>query len=273
MRLFQSSEGAEGTHLYIHVVLSGAEINGYYRDLSDDESLELFAVEDCRLSVERVLQIINSATRRGIFDAQCWEKFKILTNAQMQEMYIEATKARRKKGTKVTIRQELLLIDLTEFKSESGGDNIIIDGIVPENNSEVPEIKEDVPETNPQKKGKEKKENDSTGMNTPVIYSDFYDNQISINAGKPMIDKYAEFVKFIFGEGGTKKFSNVLSLRDQISYDNYVSLKETEANQKQAGSPRTLKTVIESMENRKGLAKDYLCAYLTANNWLKYDKK
>lgn len=116
-----------------------------------------------------------------------------------------------------------------------------------------------------------KKEENSTGH--PWLFSNkgFFDRQLKNNEGKPELDKYLKLVEFLHekDDDGDYKFKNVLSLPKQISFKDYLTLKATEREYKL----RSLKEVLESMENRKDLAKDYSNVFLTANGWLKMEFK
>ncbi len=121
------------------------------------------------------------------------------------------------------------------------------------------------------KKSKVKKsKEDSTHTNSLFSHEGFFDRQIENNAGRPEIAKYQKLVEFLHGkdEDGKTKFSNVLSLPKQISYADYLKLKEVES-----GTSRTLSEVLNDMENKVDLKKKYENVYLTANNWLKNEFK
>jgi hypothetical protein len=110
---------------------------------------------------------------------------------------------------------------------------------------------------------------------TPPVFKfsnrGFFDRQLKANEGKPELDKYRKLVEFLheLDEDGEYKFKNVLSLAKQISFKDYLGLKATE---KEHGL-RNLKEVLEAMENKKDLNKDYKNVYLTANAWLKNEFK
>jgi hypothetical protein len=114
--------------------------------------------------------------------------------------------------------------------------------------------------------------NNSTPPPKPVYkfsHNGFFDRQLSANAGQPELDKYQKLVEFLHAkdEEGEYVFSNVLAIKKQISFKDYLTLKETE----KAYKHRSLKEVLESMENKAGVEKKYKNVFLTANNWLKND--
>jgi hypothetical protein len=102
-------------------------------------------------------------------------------------------------------------------------------------------------------------------------HNGFFDRQLEKHAGEPELDRYQKLVEFLHekDEEGKLKFENVLALKKQISFLDYKQLKATESEYNQ----RTLKAVLESMENTEGLTKKYKNVYLTANNWLQTEFK
>jgi hypothetical protein len=116
-----------------------------------------------------------------------------------------------------------------------------------------------------------KNDNSSTPAEWKFSNKGFFDRQLTANEGKPELDKYRKLVEFLHepDEDGEYKFKNVLSLAKQISFKDYLGLKATE---KEYGL-RSLKEVLEAMENRQDLSKDYKNVYLTANTWLKNEFK
>lgn len=103
------------------------------------------------------------------------------------------------------------------------------------------------------------------------LYSNkgFFDRQLVNNANEPMIEEYRDLVDFLHGKNKNKLFfENVLSLSKQISYKDFLILKETAKT-----SSRTIGQVLVAMENRATLKKDYKNVYLTANNWLQNEFK
>lgn len=113
--------------------------------------------------------------------------------------------------------------------------------------------------------------NNSTPPKFRFSHHGFFDRQIEANEGQPELGRYQKLVEFLHeqDEDGQQKFKNVLSVDKQISFKDYLKLKQTE---KEYGL-RTLKEVLESMENKKDLKKDYSNVFLTANAWLKKEFK
>lgn len=121
MRLLISDHDSDGYWVYQNILADGHLNNGYFFDVNDEDEFTLFAVETCKKSVVLVKQIIETAINRGFFDREIYEKYKVLTSAEMQEIYVHATKDRRYKGSTVTIISEFVLYEVEEQK----GINII----------------------------------------------------------------------------------------------------------------------------------------------------
>jgi len=66
--------------------------NGYFCRF-DEDVLQLFA-NNCHLTPTQVRKVVDSALKRGIFDQALYEKEQILTSADVQERFLEATKRR-----------------------------------------------------------------------------------------------------------------------------------------------------------------------------------
>lgn len=108
---------------------------------------------------------------------------------------------------------------------------------------------------------------------TPPVFlfshNGFFDRQLSENKNAAEFDNYRVLVEYLHGKNEDDlRFKNVLSLEKQISYHDFVRLKEAA---KESG--RTIKEVLTAMENRATLARDYKNVYLTAKNWLKSEFK
>jgi hypothetical protein len=115
-----------------------------------------------------------------------------------------------------------------------------------------------------------KNENSSTPPKD-WLYSNkgFFDRQLAANEKESFIQEYRDLVEFLHGKNrNALVFENVLSLQKQISYKDFVNLKETAKT-----SSRTIGQVLADMENTAQLSKKYKNAYLTVNKWLQNDFK
>lgn len=85
---------------------------GYYLEWTEDISL-LFSQRiglDCSL----VSDIVSASIKRGIFDADLFAKYGVLTSRGIQERYLEATSRRQQVEIK---KQYLLLSDVHKYKN------------------------------------------------------------------------------------------------------------------------------------------------------------
>lgn len=87
---------------------------GYYLDVSDRDDLELFASDVCKKKVSLVEEVINGCIRRDLFNKVVFDMFDILTSDRIQFNYLHATSDRRKKGTTITLIEEIMLIEEDE---------------------------------------------------------------------------------------------------------------------------------------------------------------
>lgn len=111
---------------------------------------------------------------------------------------------------------------------------------------------------------------DSTPQSAPeweFSNEGFFDRQLSKNSGEPEIDRYRALVEFLHSkdEEGNYLFASILALDKQISYKDYQILKKMQT------PARSLKGVLEDMQNKKDTIKRYSSVFLTAKNWLKRD--
>lgn len=83
---------------------------GYYCEWSDDVALMFVQQPWLSVGVSAVSEILNSMIKRGILDKDMFEKYGILTSAEIQETYFEAVK--RRKG--VTAVKEYLLVEVAQ---------------------------------------------------------------------------------------------------------------------------------------------------------------
>lgn len=110
IRLLLSEFGADGYWVWSCLVSEGYRTNGYFYNTNDHEELELFANDVCKKQVALVKEVIAGCIRRSLFDKGVFNAFGVLTSVHQQEVYLRATKERRKKGTVVSFREDYLLI-------------------------------------------------------------------------------------------------------------------------------------------------------------------
>lgn len=83
---------------------------GYYCEWNDDVALMFVQQPWLSTGVSVVSEILNSMIKRGILDKGMFEKYGILTSAEIQKTYFEAVKRRKS----VTAVKEYLLIKVTQ---------------------------------------------------------------------------------------------------------------------------------------------------------------
>lgn len=114
VRLLISEFDSNGYWIWNCLISEGYRTNGYYYDCNDKDELELFALDVCKKQVSLVREVIAGCIRRGLFDKTVFDMFGILSSPRMQDMYIHATKERRKKGTTVKLHEDYLLIPIAQ---------------------------------------------------------------------------------------------------------------------------------------------------------------
>jgi len=161
VRLLINEFDSHGYWVWQCILAAAYEGKGYYFDCKDKEALELFASEVCKKRVSQVEEIIAGCVRRSLFDEGVYNMFGVLSSTEMQEVYLDATAERRRKGTIVEMDPRYLLLPVEETKRWENvqfiGDKII----VPRNNPIIPVKNEVDPLQNPQSKVKESKVNKS----------------------------------------------------------------------------------------------------------------
>ncbi len=94
---------------------------------------------------------------------------------------------------------------------------------------------------------------------TKYKYSEFYDSEIE----KANDETYTKFVKWIFGSNAMERpFTNVLSLKEQMSYNNFKALTSKYDRE-------LIKDKIESLENSTNYTKNRVSLYMTIDKWCK----
>lgn len=120
-------------------------------------------------------------------------------------------------------------------------------------------------------KGKERKGKKKRVYIPPTAErtQDFYKKQIAENESDQQINGYKTLVEYLYGKNPKKaEYKNVLSMMEQISFNQFVSMKETS---EETGT--TIKTILNEMENRKGLPQNNISVAQTAMNWMRRNAK
>lgn len=94
------------------------------------------------------------------------------------------------------------------------------------------------------------------------IFNEFYDSEILKSKNN---EEYIKFVKVLFGENNLKQpLTNVLKLKNQLTFAQFPLVMQ---KKKEYNCPIT--TVLENMENKPTLTKDYSSLQRTLLNWMK----
>lgn len=133
VRLLFNEFGGDGYYIWSCIKDYGYGKWGYYFDMNDEEELELFASEFCKMKLSLIKEVIKGCLRRGLFNETVAQVSNVLTSAMMQEVFIYATYDRRKKGSEFEIQEDWLMIELD--LSDPTLMNIVI---IPGKNEEIP---------------------------------------------------------------------------------------------------------------------------------------
>ena len=82
-----------GIGVYIKILQKIFDKNGYYADMSDDAIL-LFN-KQIGVNDSIVPDVIKECIKRGIFDKEMYEKYRIVTSEEKQKEYLIATRKRK----------------------------------------------------------------------------------------------------------------------------------------------------------------------------------
>jgi hypothetical protein len=154
VRLLFNEFGSDGYWIWQCILDEAYKHNGYFFNCNDKDELSLFATDVCKKQVTLVDEVITGCLRRGLFDKAVFELFGVLTSVMMQEIYLEATRERRKKGTIISLHEDFLLIKIAATEG-----NI---SIVPGKKEILPGKKTIDPGNNPKSKVKERKGKESS---------------------------------------------------------------------------------------------------------------
>lgn len=150
IRVLKSRYGADGITLYMYLLCEIYK-NGYY--LKTNEDYFFILVDDLRMNVNKVRQVLNFLLERSLFDKTLFQSDKVLTSTGIQERFQCAVKERAKK-TPIDIKDYWLL---SEEKTES-----FLKVNTKTNNSEKNESNSKKNESNSKNNGtKERKSNQS----------------------------------------------------------------------------------------------------------------
>ncbi|MFB6453743.1 DUF4373 domain-containing protein [Chitinophaga sp. Hz27] len=209
VRLIINEFGEKGYWIWQCILASAYENKGYYFDLKDREAMELFATEVCRTRVSVVDEVITGLIRRSLFDKGVADTFGVLSSKAMQEVYIDATAERRRKGTKVEIISDYFLLSVDEKRSWN---NVVFTEesraktIVPRNNSNNPRNNDINPRNYPQSKEEKSKEEKTKGKkpSAPEVPAD--STVLSLEQQYKLVDNNSKELVFRFIRDNNPQF-------------------------------------------------------------------
>jgi len=121
--LLIANTGLTGYGFYISVLRKIFGGEGYYIRW-DADALALTALR-FGLDPKEATRITNEAVRIGLFDARLYQKYRVLTSAEIQQNYFSAVSRRKK----IEIDLRLVLVDLDEFCAKNEVVDISVDKI------------------------------------------------------------------------------------------------------------------------------------------------
>ncbi len=111
LELFILENGMKGYGILITIWQMIYYNDGYYITYNDD--LSLMVKKRTLEDTETIINVINNAVKRGLFDGDMLENYGVLTSAGIQKRYFPAAHRKRK----IQVISEYLLIDVSEFKN------------------------------------------------------------------------------------------------------------------------------------------------------------
>lgn len=158
VRLLFNEFGSDGYWVWQCLLSAIYEGKGYYFNFKDKEALELFATDVCKKRVSLVEEIVAGCIRRSLFDQRVFDVFGVLTSDMIQEVYLDATAERRRKGTQVEIIENYFLLKQDESKRWESVVFVTEKNILPGKNGILPRNNSNNPRKNPQSKVEKSKE-------------------------------------------------------------------------------------------------------------------
>lgn len=114
MRLLFNEHDSHGYYIWACIRDYAFKNLGWHFDTRDDDEMELFASEYCKKGLGLIKVVIATCIKRGLFEADLYREHKILTNFEMQDVFLFASKDRRSKGSFFQIPAALWLVPIDE---------------------------------------------------------------------------------------------------------------------------------------------------------------
>ena len=170
---------------------------GYYCEWTNDVGMRFSRIV-CE-GYTLVSEIVSAAIRRGIFDNDLYEKYGVLTSAEIQEKYFKAVSRRKQ----VNVKSEYLLIKVDQL---SGNVNILSENVCKneENVCSFEQRKEKESKVK-ESKVKERREKEAArprGTYKHVILTDKQYENLTSEFGDKLVDDYISRVDEYCGSSG-----------------------------------------------------------------------
>jgi hypothetical protein len=123
IELIEAEFGLTGFAIIIKLFQKIYGEQGYYCEFTSEVAL-LFARKN-GVGGNVVSEVIESSFRRGIFNRDLYEEYRILTSKGIQKRYFEAVAKNRRK--QIEVKEEYLLIKVTLFFENSDNNPINVD--------------------------------------------------------------------------------------------------------------------------------------------------
>ncbi len=164
-QMLKARFGADGITLYIDL-LCKVYGEGYFLEIEDKEDFYFILASELGFNQNKVRQIVRYLLKRSMFDAHLFNTVNVLTAAEIQTEYVCAM--RRRKHTVAEVRGKHWL--LTE-EQERDLETFYKSTIVPSYSEKNPNKSQKNPDNSAiydteEKKGKERKENETKGDET-----------------------------------------------------------------------------------------------------------
>ena len=250
LQLVSARFGIQGENMVLRL-LCKVYGSGYFYRFGDDEMILLarHLEEDCgHLFVKEAL---NEIIKRGFFDKNIYERFRILTSQGIQRRYIEAT-GRRKC---IELHEQLLLIDIPDTPNVIIlNQNVCI--ITP--NGDI--IRQSKGKEKEREKEKENVENESSQAHINARAHVHEGEKQLTEEPKDVVSDYEKFQLWL--KSTTPFCAERKHFPRQITEKQFLKLRERY-------TAKEIAAIIEQIENRKDLRKRYSNLYRTVLNWAK----
>lgn len=111
--LVEGEFGCKGSYIAVRLLCKIYKTGGYFYQWGEDECLLFTRKLGAEFVPSLVNEVVRGLVRRSFFDKGVFDSFAVLTSKGIQERYFFSVKRR----SKLVVRPEILLIDLSEIKN------------------------------------------------------------------------------------------------------------------------------------------------------------